>query len=270
MERITKFKALSKGSANAAADIELINQYSKRQLTPDEVYVFSLILCDNDLDRDTERFTDETLDKLAPLFLGKTGISDHRWSAEKQHSRIYRTTVEKDTKKNSLGELLTVLHADAYMMRTEETKKMIDAIDGGILKEISVACAVSECNCSICGEALRFDWRSWTEQCSNGHIKGQKYDGKLCVGNLENPKDAYEFSFVAVPSQKRAGVIKAAENVSEAIELLKAADLSQFTQQLKELLPAIQMAFVAADEREKRAKIAAEAKSRLNSISPVN
>lgn len=263
MERIVKYKALSKGAADAAADIELINQYSKRQLTPDEVYVFSLVLCDNDVDRDTERFTDETLEQLAPLFLGKTGISDHRWSSEKQHSRIYRASVEKDTKNNSIGEPLAVLRADAYMLRTEDTKSMVDAIDGGILKEISVACAVSECNCSICKEALRFDWRTWTVQCSNGHIKGQKYDGKTCIGDLEKPTDAFEFSFVAVPAQKRAGVIKGAENVADAIELLKTADLTQFTRELKELLPAIQMAFVSADEREKRAKIAEEAKARL-------
>ncbi|HMM31861.1 MAG TPA: hypothetical protein PKB13_08795 [Clostridia bacterium] len=264
MERITKFKALSKGTSDAAADIDLINQYSKRQLSPDEVYVFSLVLCDNDVDRDTERFTNETLEQLAPLFLGKTGISDHRWSSEKQHSRIYRTSVETDTsKKNKLGEPVVVLRADAYMMRTEDTKSMVDAIDGGILKEISVGCQVAECNCSICKEPLRFDWRTGTEQCSTGHIKGQKYDGKLCVGNLEKPTDAYEFSFVAVPSQKRAGVIKGVENVDDAIELLKTADLSQHTQQLKELLPAVQMAFVADDEREKRAKIAADAKARL-------
>jgi len=37
MSQITKFKALSKGTADAAADIELINQYSKKQLTPEEV-----------------------------------------------------------------------------------------------------------------------------------------------------------------------------------------------------------------------------------------
>jgi hypothetical protein len=41
-----------------------------------------------------------------------------------------------------------------------------------------------------------------------GHVKGRTYDGKLCWGELCEPKDAYEFSFVAVPAQRSAGVIK--------------------------------------------------------------
>ncbi|MFR6411127.1 MAG: hypothetical protein ACLUNX_03185 [Angelakisella sp.] len=35
------------------------------------------MLCDNDLDRDHECFTDAALEKLAVLFRGKTGIFDH-------------------------------------------------------------------------------------------------------------------------------------------------------------------------------------------------
>ena len=43
-------------------------------------------------------------------------------------------------------------------------------------------------------------------KCS--HVKGRKYGGKLCYGELNNITDAYEWSFVAVPAQKNAGVIK--------------------------------------------------------------
>ena len=38
-------------------DMNLINEYSRRTLTKDEVYTFSVVLCDNDIDRDFERFT---------------------------------------------------------------------------------------------------------------------------------------------------------------------------------------------------------------------
>lgn len=71
MDVINKLKALSRSTADATADIGLINQYSKKELAPDEVYAYSLILCDNDEDRDGERFTNKTLDALAPMFLGK-------------------------------------------------------------------------------------------------------------------------------------------------------------------------------------------------------
>ncbi len=40
------------------------------------------------------------------------------------------------------------------------------------------------------------------------HVKGRTYNGKLCYGELTGAKDAYEWSFVAVPAQREAGVIK--------------------------------------------------------------
>ena len=54
--------------------------------------------------------------------------------------------------------------------------------------------------CSICGEEAG---------AGCGHQPGQVYDGKLCYLSLEEPADAYEFSFVAVPAQPQAGVVKA-------------------------------------------------------------
>ena len=268
MDRILKYMSISSGRADASADIALINRYAVKELTPDDVFVYSLILCDNDVDRDNERFMDKTLSQLAPLFLGKTGISDHSWSAKKQHSRIYRTEVEKTEKLNALGEPLTVLRADAYMIRTEDTKPMIDAIEGGILREVSVGCQVSECNCSICGKRLAFDWATWTEKCSNDHIKGHEYDGKRCVGNLEKAVDAYEFSFVAVPAQRSAGVVKSVSDVPEALQFLAehAAELPQYAKELRSLLPAIKAAFICDEERDKRASLAAAAKANLKSI----
>ena len=149
-----KVKSLSIRKADAAEDIELINQYSVRELTPDEVYCFSVVLCDNDIDRDNERFTDETLDQLAELFVGKTGISDHVWSAGNQVARLYRAAVQETAKKNRLGEPLKQLVGSAYMLRTEHTQPLVDAIEGGIVKEVSVGCAVKKVECSICGTAL--------------------------------------------------------------------------------------------------------------------
>ena len=57
MDRVTKLKAISTIPADPTADIELINQYSVKELTPQDVFCFSIVLCDNEVDRDTERFT---------------------------------------------------------------------------------------------------------------------------------------------------------------------------------------------------------------------
>ena len=58
-------------------EIKSINKFTKRELKKDEVYVFSMTLCDNEIDRDYEKFTNDSLEKLANLFVGKTGILDH-------------------------------------------------------------------------------------------------------------------------------------------------------------------------------------------------
>lgn len=258
MDRIEKFKALSVMKADAAADIGLINQYSIKELAPEDVYCFSVVLCDNDVDRDVERFTDASLAALAPLFLGKTGISDHRWSAERQIARLYRVEVENEKGKNALGEPLRVLRGSAYLLNTETNQPIIEAIDGGIMKEVSISCSMGKCTCSICGEPLQLDWRTWHYKCENGHIKGEQYDKKLCCGNLEEPNDAFEFSFVAVPAQKHAGVTKGMKNMDDAFESLMAEDLSEQSDKVKALLPRLQMALSSADEREARAKILAE------------
>lgn len=265
MERLNKTKGLSVKKADAAADIDLINQFAVKTLTPEEVYCFSVVLCDNDVDRDIERFTDKTLEKLAKLFVGKTGISDHRWSADRQIARLYRAEVTTTTEKNALGEPLKQLVGSAYMIRNEANQPIIDAIDGGIMKEVSIGCAVSKSLCSICKQPLVFDWRTWTYQCETGHIKGEMYDDKLCVADLEEPTDAYEFSFVAVPAQRGAGVTKSMKQAKDAFEVLMTLDLSDEPELVDKLMKHLQTAKMSAEERKARSEILERNKKYLKS-----
>lgn len=205
---------------NAENEMELINSYSRKELTEEDVYIFTVTLCDNDIDRDFERFTKETLDGLCELFLGKTGIFDHNMKAEGQSARIFKTWVEEvPEKKTADGEAYFRLKARAYMVRTENNKALIDEIDGGIKKEVSVGCAVEKVTCSVCGADMK------THSCE--HVKGRTYSGRLCFGILTEPYDAYEWSFVAVPSQREAGVTKAfASGESDVVSLVKNASQS--------------------------------------------
>ena len=86
----------AEGCPVTEAELEAIARYSRRRLTAEEVYTFPLVLCDNDLDRDHECFTDAALEKLEVLFRGKTGIFDHDPRGEKQTARIYRCAVEEE------------------------------------------------------------------------------------------------------------------------------------------------------------------------------
>ena len=80
-------------------ELDQINRFSKAELTADQVYTFSVRLCDNEVDRDGERFEPETLEELAGLFVGKCGIFDHQWSAKGQAARIYRTELVRENGK---------------------------------------------------------------------------------------------------------------------------------------------------------------------------
>lgn len=198
----------TKGFKADLTDLEKINQFSRRSLNIEEVYTFSVILCDNEVDRDCERFTVETLNDIANLFIGKTGIFDHNPKGQNQTARIYETEVMADESKlTSLGEKYTYVKAKAYMVKTKKNADLMLEIDAGIKKEVSVSCSVQKIKCSICNKDIKND-------CCE-HQKGKVYDGQLCHHLLLNAIDAYEWSFVAVPAQKNAGITKSYIKKSE-------------------------------------------------------
>lgn len=181
--------------------MEKINRFARRKLNSQEVYVFDVILCDNDIDRDGERFSVSALETLSKLFIGKTGIFDHNPKGENQTARIFDTAVIKDEERIlETGECYTCLEGRAYILRTPKNKDLIDEIDGGIKKEVSISCSVKREICSVCKADRK------KRMCP--HIKGKEYAGKVCHVILDEPFDAYEFSFVAIPAQKNAGVKK--------------------------------------------------------------
>ena len=193
---------LCKGLELTAEELEKINRLTRREFSAEELYCFRVVLCDNEVDRDLEQFDPATLEQLAGLFVGKTGIRDHQPSSQNQQARIYEAAVEQfPGKYNSLGEPYCALVARAYMVRTESNRDLILEIEAGIKKEVSVGCSVRESVCSICGANRTL--------CDCGHHKGETYDGRLCYTILRDAQDAYEWSFVAVPAQRQAGTSRA-------------------------------------------------------------
>lgn len=191
--------------------LALINRFTRKPLDEKEVYTFDVILCDNEIDRDNERFTKESLDTLAKLFIGRTGIFNHNPKGENQTARIYDTKVVTDeSRMTKAGEKYSCLRASAYMVKTDSNNDLIKEIDGGIKKEVSVSCSVAHKLCSVCGNDIS------KSPCQ--HKKGRIYNGVRCHTLLCEPTDAYEWSFVAVPAQKNAGVTKHFENYEDSGE----------------------------------------------------
>lgn len=48
-------------------DMKLINEHTLKTLTKDDIFCFSVILCDNDIDRDFERFDENSLKTQKPF-----------------------------------------------------------------------------------------------------------------------------------------------------------------------------------------------------------
>lgn len=188
---VKKGTEVTGGGAPSAMQLEAINSLARARLNGEQVYVFSVRLCDDQMDRDYERFDTVALPALAKLFIGKTGIVDHKWSSEHQVARIFETQVVQEKS-------VSYIKAWAYIRRGGSNDELIADIEAGIKKEVSVGCAMGRCVCSVCGG----------EYGTCGHLKGESYDGQVCCGILQQPVDAYEFSFVAVPAQREAGVLK--------------------------------------------------------------
>lgn len=186
------------------AELRAINKYALEPLTADEVFTFKAVLCDNELDRQFEKFTQKALQDLQKLFLGKTVIKDHSPSADNQVARIYATELVQTDKATKSGEAYTQLVAHCYMVRTASNADLIAEIKGGIKKEGSVGFSASAAICSICG----------TDNAKNycRHWPGKSYEkdggAQVCTFTLTGCKDAYEFSLVAVPAQRAAGTTK--------------------------------------------------------------
>ena len=209
---IQKEAGLLRGGVPGESDLKLIHALSRRELKAEEVYTFCVRLCDNEVDRDFERFTGETLEELAALFVGKSGIFDHQWSAKEQTARIYRTELVREEGIPTLaGEPYRYLKGYAYMLRSEKNRDLIEEIEAGIKKEVSVGCAVERSVCSICGGDI----------ATCGHVKGREYSGKCCWADLTGAKDAFEWSFVAVPAQPRAGVLKSMGQGNRAMKRME-------------------------------------------------
>ena len=211
---------ISKSAENSAAeagapdekDLELISRYTRKKLSAEDIYTFTVTLCDNEVDRDCERFSLSAINALAPMFEGVTGIFDHSMKSSDQTARVYRTqVVAADGRITSCGEVYTCLKAWCYMLRSDKNAELIREIDAGIKKEVSISCSVSRKICSVCGNDMR------SHECT--HVQRDMIAGRVCHAILADPTDAYEWSFVAVPAQKNAGVSKNAKLKSKAVKI---------------------------------------------------
>lgn len=193
-------------------ELKQINKFTLESLAAEDVFVFKVAMCDNEVDRAFENFPIKSLKKMAQLFVGKTMIKDHSRSTNNQVARIYATELQaSETVVTKTNEVYTQLIAKVYMLKTDANADLIAEIKAGIKKEVSVALSVKKAICSVCKTDNNEKW------CK--HYPSREYDGVTCYFSLEEPRDAYELSFVAVPAQPNAGTTKSYAATEETTEI---------------------------------------------------
>jgi uncharacterized ferredoxin-like protein len=159
-------------------DMRKINAVSAYPLTADQVFIFRMKLCDNDVDQDFDRFTTDTLHNLAKMYVGKPGVIDGQ-----KAGRIYDAYVSADIERiTEAGDIFCEVIAHVYVLRSAVSQERFEALIKKGMKKVAVGCSFVSTTCSICGE----------ESCS--HIKGNVYDGKLCFKNFNSLLDVYEWA----------------------------------------------------------------------------
>lgn len=168
-------------SAQILADV---NRFALRPLTIDEIAVFTLDLCNNQVDRHHSRFPDDELARINQLIVGRPLIERHDLRGALPRGTFFRSRLHRD------GNCLSV-RPDVYVLRTSENAAFIRNIEGGVYRETSIGFAFQVPECSICGKHVH----------TCGHVPGREYNGALCHFLLRGVVDVLEGSVVACASQ---------------------------------------------------------------------
>ena len=212
-------------------DLAKINQYTLKELSADEVFVFKAIAGDNHLDdRNFEPFSAKAIDDMVEKYPGQPLMFDHnhRDGCDSIVGRVFDAYTEDMPEKNADGEPVRQLILKMYMLRSDKNENLIREIEAGIRSSVSTATCPEKLVCSVCGTDNMQDY------CH--HWPGKTYDGKLCTFKIDGVKYAQELSFVYAGAQPRARTIKAFNPDLPDLEYKKETNKVQEDSNLEELM----------------------------------
>ncbi len=178
---------------------EAVNDFALRPMARDEFVVFTLDLCNNQIDKHFSRFPEDELEKINRLTPGRPLMERHDLRGTLPRGTFFRSALHRE------GERVSV-RPDVYVLRTQENADFILNIEGGVYRETSIGFSFSTPECSICHKDLR--------TCS--HIPGRSYEAEarkdsnvsspVCHYIMRDVIDVIEGSVVPSGSQGTAFV----------------------------------------------------------------
>ena len=175
-------------------DMAAINQHALVPLTKEQVAVFRMNLCNDQIDRHISRFPVEELKAISEkLIVGKPLMelhdmpSDGLFSSNRGSQPVgtfFRSQMVKEDGQVSV-------RPDVFMRRDAGDDDLIKKIESGIAKGTSISFALDRPECSACGCDIR--------DCA--HMLGEEIDDEICHVVLKEVTDVFEGSIVPLGSQ---------------------------------------------------------------------
>lgn len=169
--------------------LEAVNRFALRPLAREEFAVFTLDLCNNQVDRHFSRFPEEELEKINALVVGRPLMERHDLRGCLPRGTFFRSRLHRE------GDVVSV-RPDVYVLRTADNADFILNIEGGVYRETSIGFSFAQPECSVCGNDIR--------ACA--HTPGKVYEGAACHFVMRNVLDVLEGSVVSSGSQGTAFV----------------------------------------------------------------
>lgn len=186
-ERLGSLVGLRLYDAGAEEESDLlaaVNRFALRPLAREEFAVFTLDLCNNQVDRHHSRFPEEELEKVNAMVVGRPLMERHDLRGCLPRGTFFRSRLLRD------GAVVSV-RPDVYVLRTAENADFILNIEGGVYRETSIGFSFGRPECSVCGNDVR--------ACA--HTPGQAYEGGVCHFVLRDVLEVIEGSVVSAGSQ---------------------------------------------------------------------
>lgn len=171
----------------------LLKRYLKDYEIGGRTFVFDIILCDNDINKDNEKFSIKALFQMEKLFIGKTGFCGFDYQGKNILGRIFNCKVECDFDRSTTdGEPYCYLKATAFIkIDTPAKDDIASAIRKGYYKEVNVGCSVIDSH-MIAGNVKVIDKVSdayeWTlleniiaRNCPLKNNNGECFNKKMCT-----------------------------------------------------------------------------------------
>ncbi|HOD51041.1 MAG TPA: hypothetical protein PLJ71_03855 [Candidatus Hydrogenedentes bacterium] len=164
--------------------LEEVNSFTLRPLSHEEFAVFTLDLCNNQIDRHFSRFPEDELARINALVPGRPLMERHDVRGSLPRGTFFRSQLHRDEDRLSV-------RPDVYVLRTKDNQDFILNIEGGVYRETSIGFSFRKPECSACGKDLR--------TCD--HVPGRSYNSALCHCVLRDVLEVIEGSVVASGSQ---------------------------------------------------------------------